>query len=204
MTYQLQQKTKCREFKAVENWNLKRFEKLYSTGVVSVLCRHGIIRPCSVVNLQRGERYVIKFYFPHSRPNTNFFSFINTDFALRGALEGTERIKRKVLAYDVNCQYCANFLERWAQEFPGYVTEEILFLVGKMHVTSHVEKCQWVYNPNYRKHTGRLDGEEAERFWSEANQAAGSTKQMSPSHRADTLDDHFNDWNRAKILKQGT
>lgn len=48
-----------------------------------------------------------------------------------------------------------------------------------------------------------MDGEAAERLWSEMNQAAGSTKQMSPGHRDETLDDIFGHWNRVKLYKMG-
>lgn len=42
-----------------------------------------------------------------------------------------------------------------------------------------------------------------ERFWSEVNHAAGSTKQMGHGHRMDTLDDLIDDWNKVKVLNLG-
>ncbi len=48
-----------------------------------------------------------------------------------------------------------------------------------MHLQAHEEPCQFLYSFNYMEGVGRMDGEETERFWAEANQAAGSTKQMN-------------------------
>lgn len=72
-----------------------------------------------------------------------------------------------------------------------------------MHVQNHCEECKYLYSLYFALGVGRLDGEEAERFWAEANQIAGSTKQMNPGHRVDTIDDMINDWNKTKQLLQG-
>lgn len=77
-------------------------------------------------------------------------------------------------------------------------------VIGKMHGQMHVEACQYCHSLYYTRGVGRTDGEEAERFWAEANQVAGSTKQMNPGHRCDTLDDVINDWNKTKLLQHGT
>lgn len=56
----------CREFKVTEQWNTKRYKNQSSTGVMTVLCRHDIVRPDCVVNLQKGERYE-RYFLCHSR-----------------------------------------------------------------------------------------------------------------------------------------
>lgn len=126
-----------------------------------------------------------------------------TDYALSGALQNTEKISRKVLAYDIGCQYSVNFAARFKLQFPAMNVDDLSILIGKMHVHSHIQDCQWRFSFNYTNYVGRMDGEEAERFWSECNQLAGSTKQMNPAHRNDTLDDNINDWNRRKMQNQG-
>lgn len=72
-----------------------------------------------------------------------------------------------------------------------------------MHLQNHCEECQYLFSLYFAIGVGRLDGEEAERFWAEVNQLAGSTKQMNPGHRMDTLDDSINDWNITKLLLLG-
>lgn len=126
-----------------------------------------------------------------------------TDLSLAGALQNTERISRKVLAYDIGCQYSVNLVSRFQQQFPSMNIADLIILIGKMHVQSHVPECQWRYSFNYTDFVGQMDGEEAERFWSESNQIAGSTKQMNPGRRMDTLDDHIRDWNRRKMQNLG-
>ena len=125
------------------------------------------------------------------------------DYALNGALQGSEMIPRKILAYDVGCQYDVNLSTRFTNQFPETNIEGLKVLVGKMHAQGHVSECQWRRSFNYTPKVGRMDGEEAERLWAEINQVAGSTKYMSPGHRDDTLDDSFCDWNRRKMQNLG-
>lgn len=110
---------------------------------------------------------------------------------------------RHVVAYDIGCQYCRHFCDRMYASFPGLrkFAKRIEFLVGKMHLQGHKYDCQYRYSFNYTEGSGRTDGEEIERFWSELIQAAGSTKQMNPGHRHDTLDDFIGDWNWTKLCK---
>lgn len=121
------------------------------------------------------------------------------DYALHGALEGTERIQRRVLAYDNGCQYSVNLETRFHQQFPEAPISDLRVSIGKMHLKNHIQDCHWRHSLNYTLGVGRWDGEVVERWWSEANQLAGSTKQMNPGHREDTLNDHINDWNRRKM-----
>ena len=130
-------------------------------------------------------------------------SFINTDLALEGVMRQCEGIDRVLIAYDVACQFCVNLKERMEQEFPDLSLDAIEFAIGKMHVQGHVEKCHWVYNLHWLNNVGRMDGEAAERLWSELNRAAGSTKHMTPGHREDKLDDILQFWNEYKLYKLG-
>ena len=116
---------------------------------------------------------------------------------------GAEIVQRKILCYDIGCQYCVNLLYCWTKEFPNVSLDGLKILIGKMHLQNHVENCQWLYSLNYTEGVGRLDGEEVERFWAEMNQVAGSTKQMNPGHRRDTLDDIIRDWNKGKLVNMG-
>ena len=121
-----------------------------------------------------------------------------------GSTEDGCRMKH-LIAYDIGCQFCRNFKTRMETAFPELAkyTDFIEFLVGKMHLQGHTYDCQFRFSHNYTEGAGRTDGEEIERFWSELIQAAGSTKQMNPGHRHDTLDDLIGDWNWVKCCLQG-
>ena len=88
-------------------------------------------------------------------------------------------------------------------QFPDTPLKTMKNVIGKMHAHTHLDVCQYRYSLYYTKGVGRTDGEQAERFWSEANQVAGSTKQMNPGNRCDTLDDVINDWNKSKMVHFG-
>lgn len=139
------------------------------------------------------------------RLHVSFFDnrFVLADYSLQGALQNISPDVRRVLGYDIMCQYCVNLRQRWNTEFPGIPLKIDAELIGKMHVQNHVERCIYLHSFNFTKGVGRTDGEEAERFWAEANQLAGSTKQMNPGHRMDSLDDECNDWNKNKSLQLG-
>lgn len=135
---------------------------------------------------------------------TFILRFVCADYSLQGALQNTERTDHFVIAYDVMCQYIVNLVERWKLQFPTKpLPSSIKEVMGKMHGKTHIPICQYLYSLYFTKGVGRTDGEQAERFWSEANQVAGSTKQMNPGHRNDTIDDVSNDWNNVKLLNHG-
>ncbi len=76
----------------------------------------------------------------------------------------------------------------------------IAFLVPKFHLPAHVEACHNAFSFNLTKNVGHTDGEAPERGWSDINAAAGSTREMGPGSRRDTLDDHLGDWNWKKTV----
>lgn len=50
---------------------------------------------------------------------------------------------------------------------------------------------------------GRTDGEEIEQNWARHDGTAGSTREMGPGSRHDTLEDHFGWANWQKVVKIG-
>ncbi|KAF7982027.1 hypothetical protein HWV62_30280 [Athelia sp. TMB] len=75
-----------------------------------------------------------------------------------------------------------------------------VYLVPKFHLPAHVARCQTAFSFNFTRFVGRTDGEAPERGWADINAVAGSTQEMGPGSRRDTLDDHFGDWNHRKIV----
>ncbi|KAF8137103.1 hypothetical protein EV363DRAFT_1156356 [Boletus edulis] len=184
-----QEKSMCSSHSAVNGVESKSTEGLAATGAGSVCCaRHEMKLPCSVGDLQKGERY------------------INMDYLFFSALRNTS-IKVFNVSYDIACQWTVHLWERMIT-LPNpmhlaYNDSKINMLIPKFHLPAHVAECQWKYSFNFIKGMGRTDGEAPERGWSTLNAAASSAKEMGPGHRRDTLDDLIGDGNWKKLIGLG-
>ncbi|KAJ6608385.1 hypothetical protein B0H10DRAFT_2068058 [Mycena sp. CBHHK59/15] len=157
-----------------------------SSGIGAVDCaRHNMKRPLGVGDLQFGERY------------------LNMDYMFFRSLVGTELL-RFYVSYDIACQWHINIWNRmdtYEQEIRMVKDEKfIVFLVPKFHLPAHIEVCNLLFSFNLTRDVGQTDGEAPECGWANANPLAGSTKEMGPGARRDTLNDHFNDWNWKKTI----
>ncbi|KAJ7449011.1 hypothetical protein FB451DRAFT_1102933, partial [Mycena latifolia] len=161
-----------------------------SSGIGAVDCaRHNMKRPLAVGDLQLGERY------------------INMDYMFFASIAGTELV-RFFVSYDIACQWHINIWNRMLKYDNEALTLDgrgkfMTFLVPKFHLPAHIEACNLRFSFNLTPYVGQTDGEAPERGWADANPLAGSTKEMGPGGRRDTLDDHFNDWNHKKIIALG-
>ncbi|KDQ15216.1 hypothetical protein BOTBODRAFT_73850, partial [Botryobasidium botryosum FD-172 SS1] len=173
----------CHGFKAGDILREGKFKDVIVSGMVSVVCsRHGFFLPQGSVDLQKGERYA------------------NTDFALAGVLEKCDAIPHITVSYDIACQYEKNFAKRFAANF-GHIPDiqsRVAFVIPKMHVYAHTEPCQHLYSLNFKEGSGRTDGEIPERNWSHLNKTSTSTREMSESHRHETIEDNQSDMNHRK------
>ncbi|KAM6490384.1 hypothetical protein JOM56_014148, partial [Amanita muscaria] len=106
------------------------------------------------------------------------------------------------------CQWSRHLAERCKvysdDAYMAVTHRQLQFLVPKFHLPAHVQYCQANFSFNFTPHVGRTDGEAPERGWSAVNAIAGSTKQMGPGSRRDTLDDHFGDYNWRKVTSLAT
>ncbi|KDQ05717.1 hypothetical protein BOTBODRAFT_77692, partial [Botryobasidium botryosum FD-172 SS1] len=177
----------CSGFKALNVLRAGRYKNTLVSGILSVVCaRHSFFRPNGTVDLQKGERYT------------------HADYALAGALAGTEDVPRIVLTYDVNCQYCRRLPQRFPERFPHILPshlDRIEFYIPKMHLLAHREDCQYLYSLNFNPSTGRVDGEGIERTWSDMNESATSTREMNAGHRHEVLEDHMDEVGFKKLIK---
>lgn len=65
----------CNNHDALAKASSKHAKGLASTGIVTIECtRHDMKRPCSVGDLQKGERYVSQMHTLHGIDNWLFFS----------------------------------------------------------------------------------------------------------------------------------
>ncbi|KAF9559266.1 hypothetical protein CPC08DRAFT_611227, partial [Agrocybe pediades] len=175
----------CSNHTAVNNDHIAKPGLSASGCAVVDDARHGLKRPCSVGDLQKGERYV------------------NMDYLFCSSMRNTELVEF-VVSYDVACQWSINLWERLGK-YPEWMRikhagdgKTVRFLVPKFHLPAHVRRCRTTFSFNYNRDVGRTDGEGVERGWSDINPAAASTKEMAPAARRETLDDHFGDFNWQK------
>ncbi|TFK61991.1 hypothetical protein BDN72DRAFT_777650, partial [Pluteus cervinus] len=184
-----EQKSSCSNHNAVNLMDTKPGKEYAATGLVKVECiRHEFHRPCGAGDLQRGERYC------------------NTDYVLFKTLRDFF-LRRLFVSYDIACQYAIHILQRMSEISPDsrLLDENVrtTFLVPKFHLAAHIIECRSKFSFNYTPGVGRTDGEGVERAWSELNHLAGSTREMGPGFRRDTLDSHFGDANWRKYIGIG-
>ncbi|KAI0323812.1 hypothetical protein GY45DRAFT_1349685 [Cubamyces sp. BRFM 1775] len=174
----------CNNHNTVKLANMKDSSHLAATGVGTVDCaRHGLKRPCSVGDLQKGERYV------------------NMDYLLHSSL-ATTSIPSLTVSYDIACQYSVNLQCRFGMYQYGTLADRtIRWVIPKFHISAHQESCRANYSLHYLPECANVDGEAVKRGWALSNLAAPSTKEMGPGSRRDTLDDIFADQNWYKVTR---
>ena len=102
-----------------------------------------------------------------------------------------------LISYDIVCQWARYFAERM-QRLPVAVQVELptqpgelRYAIPKYHLRAHKEEGHNQYSLHLMKGVGRVCGEQIERTWPKHSETAGSTREMGPGSRRDTLEDHF-------------
>ncbi|KAJ3522971.1 hypothetical protein NM688_g8797 [Phlebia brevispora] len=159
------------------------------SGMVSVSCaRHMFVMAGGGVDLVKGERYAY------------------VDLAQACALQGYMTLYMQVSAYDINCQHRKNLAQRMKEldeiaqkleirDFKMTYFPRTTAGVGKFHLPSHKQECQYKYAFQLLPGVGQTDGEASERIWSNTNQVAPRAREMAEGHRLDTLNLHYSDMN---------
>ena len=112
------------------------------------------------------------------------------DFALLSTLllSLNDGISRVLVSYDIGCQWVKNLQSRISR----YSISTSLDLsslcywrvvVPKFHLSGHGESCQALYNLNYTKGAGRMDGERIEGGWSLSGSMAVWMRKNGPNAR---------------------
>ncbi|KAG1878448.1 hypothetical protein C8R48DRAFT_745161 [Suillus tomentosus] len=185
-----QEKSTCSSHSAVNLADTRASRGLAATGAGTIDCAwHHFKCPCSVGDLQKGERY------------------INMDYLFFSSMRSSHSIHVLNISYDIACQWNKYLWSRMSA-FPhkyhlNHNEKVITFLVPKFHLPAHIARCQTRFSFNFIKGVGRTDGEAPERGWADINPLATSTREMGPGSRQDTIDDHFNDWNWKKVCAMG-
>lgn len=177
----------CTGLAALDYANTK-FSRGYSTtGVgMGVCARHEFVLPNGVGDLQAGERYA------------------NMDYIIGLILRHLHPLLRKILSYDIVCQWIKALQER-LKALPPLVRCNILlpyfrFAIPKLHIKGHKMLCWLLFSLSLIPGSGQTDAEGIERCWASIGGAAASTKVCGPGARADQLDDHWQFWNWSKLI----
>ncbi|KAJ7462644.1 hypothetical protein B0H11DRAFT_1734840 [Mycena galericulata] len=177
----------CSGLAALDYANTK-FSRGYSTtGVgMGVCARHEFVQANGVGDLQKGER------------------FANMDYIFGSILRHKDPKLRKIISYDIVCQWWLHLMER-LQKLPKLVRLTIIlqlfrFVIPKMHIHAHTLACQILFSLNLVPGSGQTDGEGIERPWASIGAIATSTRVSGPGARHDALDCHWNFWNWLKTI----
>ncbi|OBZ73874.1 hypothetical protein A0H81_05915 [Grifola frondosa] len=173
--YFVETKGTCNNHDALKLAHMKGSHGTAASGVGCVECtRHDMKRPCSVSDLQKGERYINMDYL--------FFSSM-----------GHHSSDMVVISYNIACQWSRYIWDRLLQYEHTFDWQHgaVTFLIPKFHLPAHQSSCQTAYFFNLTVNIGHMDGEAVECGWATINPFASSTKEMGPSAHRDLLDDIF-------------
>ena len=123
------------------------------------------------------------------------------------ALSNQPGALRKVISYDIMCQWLRN-LDKRLSELPSHLQiplpdGEVRYAIPKYHLNGHKEEGHNKFSLNFMKGVGRTDGEEVERGWARFDATASSTREMGPGSREETLEDHLEYNNTEKYIGLG-
>ena len=196
------QKSTCHNYRA-NNRPSSTQKDLESTGIGACACsRHGCFVPHSVVDFQKGEKFVLTTNFICIHWTCSFRQ-MNMDYSICHALQyKTSGLNHALVIYDIACQYFRHFFSRveCAECLKLGFWDEFILAVGKWHLSSHVPSCFARYSLNFIKGAGQQDGEILETLWAEFNKVSTSARTMSKAHHAEVYDDHMHDSNWQKIV----
>lgn len=109
------------------------------------------------------------------------------------------------MSSDRGCSLCINMVERIQAEFPERkdliaLAKLLVWVIPKMHIQGHCERCQYFFHLLYTAGAGRACGEGVERPWVETKGAAVICRDANAGHRHDILNDVHNYWNFMKYI----
>ncbi|KAF7319615.1 CxC2 domain-containing protein [Mycena chlorophos] len=112
----------------------------------------------------------------------------NMDYLFASMLRHVNRVLRKVVSYDIVCQWNKKIFQR-LKDLPPFLKVVLLR-----------QFTRFVYDLNLIPGSGQTDAEAIERAWAAAGGLSGSTRMMGPGARSDMLDAYWSFWNWTKVL----
>jgi len=115
---------------------------------------------------------------------------------------------RRVLSCDRGCSLCINFVRRLKTEFPDAsalhaAASNLIWVIPKMHIHGHTERCQYQFHLAFTEGVGRTDGEGVERVWVDTKAIAIISRDASPAARTDIINSEHNWANWVRALNIG-
>ena len=119
-------------------------------------------------------------------------------------------LKMLISGYDINCQYIRKLGKRLEVQFPQQMLSELQSIdssslpadirpaIGKYHAPMHTAECRPFYSLHNLPGAGDTFGENAEQKWADIEGITRATKEMSPGHRHDVINDFYNGQNFRK------
>lgn len=155
---------------------------------------------CKRVNGKPGSQF--DWYLVLTRVSIRY---CNMDYIFMMSIIQVFYIAMIVASYDIACQFFVHFFVRilGLPEPLQKPIPKIKAMVPKAHLVGHGSRCQIKFSFNWTAGMGRTCGEGIERDWSGLGKAAGSTKEMTPSGRHETLDDCCGYHNWRKVIGLG-
>ena len=199
------------ELHAIDHANLRGGDKYSTSGVGTCQCRHMMVRPNGVGNLQKGERWVLESYIARDFYFTpdETIRYCNMDYIFWSSLKGCTHTT-VLISYGIACQWHKCLMaRREALPMPlrestrEIATSRKRLFIPKFHIYAHGNDCQANYSLNFSRAVGRTDGGNIERGWAWMNPVSLSTREMAPGVRRDTLDDQWCFWNWSILTKLG-
>ncbi|KAJ3830964.1 hypothetical protein F5878DRAFT_550023, partial [Lentinula raphanica] len=180
----------CTGLSAVDHANTKYSKGYSATGAGCCTCgRHEVVFANGVGDLQKGEK------------------FCNMDYIFASFVKSLSARLRLLVSYDICCQWSKRLKDRLLQLPPllrlDIVLRVLKFVIPKLHILGHLQKCQEQYSLLFTEGAGESDMEGIERIWSALGLIGNSTKEMGPGSRQETIEDHIGDWNWSKIIALG-
>ena len=120
-----------------------------------------------------------------------------------------------VMMYDIACQYVIRLPRRLEVQFSPEIVQEFRSIksaklpqklvagIGKFHEPMHVKECRPFNSLHKLPGVGDNFGENAEQNWSYTEGTSAATKEMSPGHRHDAMNDLYGDLNSQLVHGMG-
>ncbi|EIN03594.1 hypothetical protein PUNSTDRAFT_78016, partial [Punctularia strigosozonata HHB-11173 SS5] len=178
-------------FHAIKAVNSKKASSdvMSVSGVAAVKCaRHALMVPNGVADLQRGEKYV------------------TMDWIFWSSLLLVGAILPVIASYDIACQWKQNLRRRQSKlpvSYAALAVVTIRFFIPNFHINGHKLKCQTEFYFLLHEDVGLTHAETVEQEWAHIGGVATMTRDMGPSARHHTLNDHWTFWNFRKMIGFG-
>lgn len=169
-----------------------------------------MIRGNGIADLRQGERHVYLFiiYWLRRANKLTFCRYVYMDLLLLFSLACSTSVGWLCISYDIACQFSKNFttrLKRYPDSLQLLISAITFmrFVIPKFHMMAHGLACQAPFSLNFLPYSARVDGEGIERNWSHMDALAPSSREMTPAHRRETINSHYDSYNWSKIVAAG-